>query len=137
MEGNMSKYKLKQRRTFTEAMRREVVGLVENGKLSVATAMREYHVCNQTVYNWLYKYSTYNQKGAMLIVSKESQQETVRALQARIAELERTLGKKQMMIEFMESYLELADKELGKDTKKKFSWPPSPTTGPEKGGDGP
>lgn len=116
----MSKKYLRQRRLFSVTLRKEVVRLVESGKLSVSAASREYHVTRTSIYNWIYKYSTYNQKGVLLVADKKSQTEKVNQLQQQIAELERALGHKQMQVDFYEKFVEFASEEVGTDLKKKY-----------------
>lgn len=116
----MSKKYLRQRRLFSVTLRKEVVRLVESGKLSVSAASREYHVTRTSIYNWIYKYSTYNEKGVLLVADKKSQTEKVNQLQQQIAELERALGHKQMQVDFYEKFVEFASEEVGTDLKKKY-----------------
>ncbi len=96
----MSKKYLRQRRTFSPTLRKEVVRLVESGKLSIAAASREYQVSKTTIYRWIHRYSTYNKKGAVLVVDKDSQTEKLKQMQQKIAELEQAVGHKQMQIDY-------------------------------------
>lgn len=116
----MSKKYLRQRRSFSTTLRKEVVGLIESGKLSVSAASREYQVTRTSIYNWIYKYSTYNQKGVLLVADKKTQSEKVKKLQQQIAELERAVGHKQMQVDFYEKFIEFASEEVGTDLKKKY-----------------
>jgi len=116
----MSKKYLRQRRTFSPTLRKEVVGLVESGKLSVSSAAREYMVNRNTIYRWIHRYSTYNKKGNLLVVDKNSHSEKINQLQQRIAQLEQAVGHKQMQIDFYEKFIDLASEEVGQDLKKKY-----------------
>jgi len=116
----MSKKYLRQPRTFSPTLRKEVVGLVESGKLSASAASREYMVALTTIYRWIYRYSTYNKKGAVLVVDKDSQSEKLKQMQQRIAELEQAVGHKQMQIDYYEKFIEIASDEVGHDLKKKY-----------------
>lgn len=116
----MSKKYLRQHRIFSVSLRKEIVGLVESGKLSVAAASREYQVSDTSIYNWIHRYSTYNKKGAVLVVDHESQSSKLAQMQQRIAELEQAVGHKQMKIDFYEKFIELASEEVGQDLKKKY-----------------
>lgn len=116
----MSKKYLKQRRTFSATLRKQVVREVESGKLGVASAAREYQVSATTIYRWIYRYSTLNQKGAVLVVDKQSRNDQLLNLEKRIAELEQAVGQKQMKIDFYEKFIELASEEVGQDLKKKY-----------------
>jgi len=116
----MSKKYLRQRRTFSPTLRKEVVRLIESGKLSVAAASREYQVSATSIYRWIHRYSTYNKKGAVLVVDKDSQTEKLKQLQQKIAELEQAVGHKQMQIDYYEKFVDLASEEVGEDLKKKY-----------------
>lgn len=117
----MSKKYLRQRRTFSPTFRKEVVGLVESGSLSVRGASREYLVSVTSIYWWIYRYSTYNSKGAHLVVDKNTQSEKIQRMQQRIAELEQAVGHKQMQIDYYEKFIDLASEEVGEDLKKKYA----------------
>jgi len=45
---------------------------------------------------WIHRYSTYNKKGAVVVVDKDSQTEEHKQLQQKIAHLEQIVGYKQM-----------------------------------------
>ena len=116
----MSKKHIRQRRTFSPNLRKEVVRLIESGKLSMAAASREYQVSKTAIYRWIYRYSTYNQKGAVLVADQDSQSEKLKQMQQRIAELEQAVGHKQMQIDYYEKFIDLASEEVGQDLKKKY-----------------
>lgn len=118
----MSKKYLKQRRHFSPTLRKEIVGLIESGKLSVSAATREYNVSSTSIYRWIHKYSTYNKKGVTLVVDKESHSKKIEKLQQRIAELEQAVGHKQMKIDFFDKFIDLASEEVGEDLKKKYGF---------------
>jgi len=116
----MSKKYLRQSRRFSPSLRKEIVTVVESGKLSIAGACREYLVSSTSIYRWIDMYSSYNKKGNRIVVEKSSQNEKLNELQKRIAELERAVGHKQMQIDFYEKFIEIASEEVGHDLKKKY-----------------
>jgi len=116
----MSKKYLRQRRQFSPTLRKEIVGLIESGKLSVAAASREYNVSSTSIYKWIHRYSTYNKKGAVLVVDKDTQSKKIEEMQQRIAELEQAVGHKQMKLDYYKKFIELASDEVGEDLKKKY-----------------
>lgn len=116
----MSKKYLRQRRQFSPTLRKQIVGLIESGKLSIAAASREYMVSTTSIYRWIHRYSTYNKKGALLVVDKDSESKKLEQMKQRIAELERAVGHKQMQIDYYEKFIELAGDEVGQDLKKKY-----------------
>ncbi|MFT5771446.1 MAG: transposase, partial [Algoriphagus sp.] len=61
----------------------------------------------------------------------ESQSDTIQLLdlKKKVAELERVVGQKQLLIDFQLKMIELAEDEYRIDIKKKFSGEPSSSTG--------
>ena len=123
------KTELKPRRIFSEALKKEVVQQIEQQQIGVKQVSREYCVSPSAVYLWLDKYSRHLKKGGVLVVQKESEQQRNVELRARIAELERIVGQKQMEIDFLNKIIELGSKEVRLDIKKKFGGKPSPGSG--------
>ncbi len=69
-------------------------------------------------------------KGERQIVERKSDTRKIQELRERIKELERAVGQKQMMIEFKDKMIELAEETYGVDIKKKLSSKLSSGTGP-------
>ncbi|MFU8862090.1 MAG: transposase, partial [Cyclonatronaceae bacterium] len=88
------------------------MGLIESGKLSIAAATREYMVTRQTIYCWIYTYSSYNKKGVIMVMDKKSREDELQGLRKRIAELEQAVGHKQMLVDFYQKYAEFLGEEL-------------------------
>jgi hypothetical protein len=59
-------------------------------------------------------------KGQVIVVEKESEQRKNQELRAKIAELERIIGRKQMEIDFLNKVIEIGSEEVKVDIKKKF-----------------
>jgi transposase len=119
------KQSLKPRRIFSEEMKQEIVVQIEKNKISVSSASREYGVARTAIYNWLNKYSRTLKRGHVIVVEKESEQRKNEELKAKIAELERVIGRKQMEIDFLNKVIEIGSKEVKIDIKKKFGGKPS------------
>jgi len=111
----------RQRRIFSEALKRQVVKDIENGKASIASVCREFSVSDVSVYNWMHKYSDFLKKGVNLVVEKHSEVYRSKELEKELKEVQAALGKKQLQVEFLEMLIELANKELGTDLKKNYS----------------
>ena len=123
MKANL--HQIRRFRRYSEDFKKELVSLFEQGKFSVCQLERLYDVSNVTIYNWIYKYSTFNEKGYRIIEMKNSSENKLKELEAKVRELERTVGQKQIKIEFLEKMVELAKTELDIDLKKNFNTPPS------------
>ena len=110
--------RVKPRRIYSEDFKLKIVKIYESGEYSVPEIEKIYNISNVTIYNWIYKYSTYNKKCAKVVEFKDSQMSKLEEMKARIAELERTLGQKQMNIDYLEKMIELAKKEYDINIKK-------------------
>jgi len=114
------KNSLKPRRIFSDALKRDIVDQIEQEKLGVSAASREYSVDPASIYNWLNKFSRNLKRGQIIVVEKESEQRKSQELRTKIAELERIIGQKQMEIDFLNKVIEIGSEEVKVDIKKKF-----------------
>ena len=131
---NKSKKKatLRQRRIFSEEVKKQIVRDIELGKCSVLEASRELLVSDRSIYNWLYRYSRYLQKNKTLVVENKSEAYHSKELGERIKELEAALGRKQMEIELLEKVIDLANESYQTDLKKSLLRQPSSGSGTTK-----
>ena len=111
-------------RTFSDEFKRRKVHELEHKLTTVTQISREYGISRPAVYKWLGKYSKHYQKATRVVIEMDSEQEKTNKLRARIAELERALGRKQMEVDYLNKLIELEGKRLGEDLKKKAGLPP-------------
>ncbi len=116
---------IQKQRRYSKSFKLSVVEDFESGKYSVSQLERLHGLCNQTIYNWIYKYSTFNQQGYRVVEKKSSSEDKVKALERRIKDLEAALGRKQIKLDYLETMLEVAKDELKVDIKKNFDTQPS------------
>lgn len=116
---------LRSHRKFTEDFKRKIVKEFEQGTLSVCQMSRLYGIANTQIYDWIYKFSIFNEKGSRIVEMKDSQTTKFKELEQRIKELEQNVGQKQIKIEFLEKMIELAKQEFNIDIKKNFATPQS------------
>jgi transposase len=115
-------------RRYSEEFKKQVVSLFEKGKYSVLQMERLYGVANGRIYDWIYKYSTFNQAGIRVVEMKKSSMDKIKALEQKVKELEQMVGQKQIKIEYLEKMIDLAKTELDIDIKKNYNTPPSATS---------
>lgn len=132
--ANRSQFKMsvEQRRVrhFSEEFKRKKVRELEMGQSKIAEIVREYEVTRNSVYNWMDKFGTMNKKKPIrLVVETESDTKRIIELKEQVANLERKLGQKQILIDFKDKMIELAEERYGVDIKKNFSTQPSATSG--------
>jgi transposase len=118
------KLEIRERRIFSEELKRKVVKDLTGKKTTIKSLMNEHQISYQTVYKWLYKYSPYHEQKCTLVVQMKSEEIKNSELLQRLAELERIVGQKQLEIDFLNKLLEIGSGELGFDLKKNFNPPP-------------
>lgn len=110
----------KYNRHFSDAFRRQKVADLEAGLVTIKQLCAAYSVSRTSVYKWIYQYSIHHKQGTKQVVQMESEAANTLRLQARLAELERILGQKQLALDFNEQVIAFANEELGYDLKKNF-----------------
>jgi transposase-like protein len=121
--------KLRKQRKYSDEFKKSIVSDFESGKLSVPQLEKLHGIGNSSIYNWIYKFSTFNEKGSRIIEMKDSSTLKMRALEARVKELEGAVGRKQIKIDYLEKMMEIAKYELDIDIKKNFGTPQSAGSG--------
>ncbi|HOG20502.1 MAG TPA: transposase [Salinivirgaceae bacterium] len=110
--------RLRHHRRFSEDFKLKVVHEYERGQFSVVDLGKIYDISRTLIYNWIYKYSEYSKKGIQVVEMKNSQAEKIRQMEARIKELERAVGQKQIKIDYLEKMIDLAKEYYNIDIKK-------------------
>lgn len=117
-------------RRFSDSFKIQKVREVEMRKTKVSEICKQYEVRATNVYKWIDKFGTMKKnKHERLIVETASDTAQLLALKKQVAELERIVGQKQILIDFKDKMIEIAEEVYGVDIKKKFSSEPSSTTG--------
>jgi transposase-like protein len=116
-------------RHFSKEFKQKKVREIEQKKTRISDVCREYEVSDTTVYRWLRQYSSQYHKGVRTIVESESDTRLIMELKHKIAELERVIGQKQVMIDFKDKIIDLAEQEYKIDIKKKLEKKPFSTSG--------
>jgi transposase len=131
MTSNQSQIKdkkvleLRKVRHFSEPLKRKIVSELENCEISISEVASLYSVRVQSIYRWLHLYSKHVQTSTRMVVEMESEAKKTIELSARIAELERIIGQKQLTIDYLDKLIELAGHHYEVDLKKTFVTPPS------------
>lgn len=112
------KQSLRQRRIFSEEIRKSIVKDIESGKCTAMQAKQEIGVSLASIYKWINKYSRYLKSNRVLVVQNKSELYRTRELESRLKDLEAALGRKQMEIDFLNKLIEIAEKESGVLIKK-------------------
>lgn len=117
--------KLGKRRVFSEDFKKLRVQEYESGEFTILEMGILYGISYQTIYLWIYKYSSYNKKGIKVVEMAKSSSNKLKELQKKIADLERMIGQKQIRIDYLETMIDVAKKDFDIDIKKKSDTPQS------------
>jgi len=119
VENYNQERKIRQNRYFSEDFKRQKIKELERNMVTISEICKEYEVANSSVYKWLYKYSLKFKKGEKQVVERKSDTRKIQALKERIKELERIVGQKQLLIDFNEKMIEIAEEMYQIKIKKK------------------
>lgn len=121
----MNLRKLRTNRQFSEQIRKKAVEQFRSGKFTAKQLSDLYHCSPNTIYRWIYKYSPADSPQINVVDMSKSPGKKLKEQQAKIAELEQALGRKQIQIDFYEKMFELAEEQYDLDLKKTSSSKPS------------
>jgi transposase-like protein len=119
----------RRRRNFSENFKKGKVKELESGVTQVNDLCKQYEVSSTSVYRWLKLYGSTRETQEKMIVESLSDTQELLRLKKQVADLERIVGQKQIMIDFKDKMIELAEETYGVDIKKKFSTKPSVSSG--------
>ena len=105
-------------RYFSEDFKRQKVRELERNLTTISELCKEYEVSRTSVNKWIYKYSCMAKKGVRQVVERKSDTKKISELKERIKELERVIGQKQLMIDFQDKMIEIAEQIYNVDIKK-------------------
>ncbi len=111
--------KSRQNRYFSNDIKKKIVRDLERNFNSVGDVCKTYHVSRTSVYRWIYKYSLMAKREHKQVVEPKSDTQRIKMLEERIKELERIVGQKQLLIEFKDKMIEIAEATYNVDIKKK------------------
>ena len=108
-------------RHFSDSFKIQKVRELETGKTKVSELCKQYEVSSTNVYRWLNKFGTMKDKKERLIIETDSDTKQLLELKKKVAELEQVIGQKQILIDFKDKMIDLAEEAYGVDIKKKYS----------------
>ncbi|MDO9153820.1 MAG: transposase [Paludibacter sp.] len=119
----------RRRRRFSDNFKMQKVREIETGQTKVSEICSQYQVTSKNVYLWVDKFGSMKNKKERMVVETDSDTRQLIELKKRVSELERIIGQKQILIDFQDKMIELAEENYGVDIKKKFFSTPSSTSG--------
>lgn len=116
-------------RRFSESFKRQKVKEIQSRKSTVTEVHKQYSVSYTSLYRWIRKYGVNRENAVRMIIETESDTRELLELKKTKAELEQLIGQKQILIDFQQKMIDLAEETYGIDIKKKFSSEPSSSSG--------
>ena len=116
-------------RKFSDNFKMQKVREIETGQTKVSEICSQYQVAPKNVYLWVDKFGSMKNKKERMIVETDSDTRQLIELKKRVSELERIIGQKQIVIDFQDKMIDLAEENYGVDIKKKFILSPSCSSG--------
>ena len=114
----------RRRRHFSDNFKKSKVQELELGRLTISDLKKQYEVSSTTIYRWIANFGTMKNKPERIIVETDSDTKELLHLKQKIAELERIVGQKQVLIDFYDKLIDIAEDEYKVDIKKKFGTKP-------------
>jgi transposase len=116
-------------RRFSDSFKQQKVKDIELGYVTPSDISKQYQVTSANVHRWMNKFGSMKGKQERIIVESSSDTKQLLLLKQKVAELERIIGQKQLLIDFKEKMIEIAEETYGIDIKKNFSTRPSALSG--------
>lgn len=113
--------KARERRYFSEAMRKFILQEIEEGIYSFAEASRVYQVSEVSLYKWRLKYSLAYQKGIVKVVELESESVKRKDLERQLSQVHQLMGEQSVELAFYKKLVELISAHYNFDFKKNIS----------------
>lgn len=101
------------RNVFQDSLKRSIVAEIEEGRMSIVDASREYRISKSMIGLWLREYGKYRPKKDIVEIVMKSEKD-------RIAELEKALADATLKTRIYEELIKEADKAYKIDIKKTF-----------------
>jgi transposase len=116
-------------RQFSQEFKQKKVSELDRNLVTISELCREYQISRTSVYRWIYLYSRMKKKQVKQVVEAKSDSRKLLQMKEQIKELQRIIGEKQVLLDFKDKMIELAEEKYSVDIKKKFSGKPSSGTG--------
>jgi transposase-like protein len=106
-------------RHFSTDFKKEKVGLLDKGKITVSELSRIYSVSPPAIYKWKKKFSSLDQTERIVIEKISEGRKNIELLN-RIKELEQIIGKKQIELDYYKATVDILSEQNGENLLKKF-----------------
>ena len=109
---------VREKRYFSEEMRKHIVKEIEDKIYTVAECTRVYKVSQVSVYRWQRKYSLFYIKQITKVVELESESFKRKALEKQLADTQKLAGEQAVELAFFRKLTDIIEATYGMDLKK-------------------
>ena len=109
----------KTRRVFSESFKIEKVHQLEHGQVTVGQLKKMYNVSATSIYRWKNKYGKLPATD-LVVVEKDSEYLKVLSLQKKIEQMEKLIGRQQVLLDYYSGIIIEANSHYDDDIEKKF-----------------
>ena len=103
---------------YSTAFKQQIVAEYEQGA-EIPSLKRKYGIGGySTIANWIKQYGRKGLRHQLMVIQKPEEQDEVKALKAKIAQLEKVVAELTLDKFMLETTLEVVEAEMGKDPKK-------------------
>jgi len=114
------KYVKRTQKDYTMAFKLQLIGEIERGEISRTAAKKKYGIQgDNTILKWLRKYGTFDWNKPVSIKVKQTPEQRIKELEAKLSKLEEENRFKNMKVEMLNTLIEVAEKELNIPIRKK------------------
>ena len=111
---------------YSHAFKQKVVGEIESGKMTKNTAKELYGIKGGSTINyWIKKMGKNHLLNKVVRIEMKDEPSKLKELKQRTQELEKALADAHLKLLAYETYIEVAESELGRSLKKKLELKPS------------
>jgi transposase-like protein len=111
---------MKQRKSFSESVKRENVRKIEQGILSRSQVSKLYGISTTSVTRWVKKYGVLPPTEKVVIESESDYLELINQ-KKKVEELEKRLGRLYVQNVYLQEVIKSASEDLSMDIEKKYS----------------
>ena len=110
-----------QNRWFSDEFRQKKVRDIERGITTVSEVCKAYQVSRTSVYRWIDTFAVMKEKKERLIVESKSEAALIKRLREDLAEAQRKIGQQQILIDYKDKLIEIAEEHYKIGIKKNSS----------------
>jgi transposase len=111
----------REKRYFSEDLRRQIVKEIEDGVYGKSEAARVYSVTTVSIYKWLQKYSLKYQKGIVTVIELESESVKRKKLEQQQADSHKIIAAQTVELFFYKQLVEVISAHYDFDFKKNIN----------------